>query len=24
LGRLLDADIVRWSAVIQKAGIPQQ
>jgi tripartite-type tricarboxylate transporter receptor subunit TctC len=24
LGRLLDADIVRWSGVIQKAGIPQQ
>jgi tripartite-type tricarboxylate transporter receptor subunit TctC len=24
LGRLLDADIVRWSGVILKAGIPQQ
>jgi tripartite-type tricarboxylate transporter receptor subunit TctC len=24
LGRLLDADIVRWTGVIQKAGIPQQ
>lgn len=24
LGRLLDSDIVRWTGVIQKAGIPQQ
>jgi tripartite-type tricarboxylate transporter receptor subunit TctC len=24
LGRLLDADIVRWTGVIHKAGIPQQ
>jgi tripartite-type tricarboxylate transporter receptor subunit TctC len=24
LAQLLDADIQRWTAVIQKAGIPQQ
>ena len=24
LGRLLDSEILRWSDVIQKAGIPQQ